>query len=82
MFKDEVKARKETIAQVNIIGSINDKVAAATMAALKHAAKDKDVKCVILRVDSPGGSVTASEAIYQTCIHLGKVSILFDSIVP
>uniref|UniRef100_A0A7S2XK82 Peptidase S49 domain-containing protein n=1 Tax=Attheya septentrionalis TaxID=420275 RepID=A0A7S2XK82_9STRA len=72
MFKDEVKARKETIAQVNIIGSINDKVAAATMAALKHAAKDKDVKCVILRVDSPGGSVTASEAIYQTCIHLGK----------
>lgn len=32
---------------------------------LKRAAKDDDVKAVILRVDSPGGEVLASDDIYQ-----------------
>lgn len=35
------------------------------VARLKLAAKDKDVKAVILRINSPGGSVTASDIAYR-----------------
>jgi len=31
--------------------------------AIREAAKDKSIKAIILRVDSPGGSVTASDQI-------------------
>ena len=34
-------------------------------AALREAARDDDVKAVVLRVDSPGGSVTGSETIWR-----------------
>ena len=32
---------------------------------MKHAAKDDDVKAVVLRVNSPGGTVTTSDAMYE-----------------
>ncbi|MBT8341680.1 MAG: signal peptide peptidase SppA [Desulfatitalea sp.] len=32
---------------------------------LKHAEKDPDIKALLLKVDSPGGSVTASDIIYH-----------------
>jgi protease-4 len=34
-------------------------------ALIREARRDKDIKAVVLRVDSPGGSVAASEEIYQ-----------------
>lgn len=37
----------------------------AIAAALREAAADDDVKAVVLRVDSPGGAVTASETIWR-----------------
>jgi protease-4 len=37
-------------------------------AQLKHAAKDRDVKAVILKVDSPGGEVLASDEIYRAIL--------------
>lgn len=33
--------------------------------ALERAAKDKDVKAVVLRINSPGGGVTASDTLYH-----------------
>ena len=42
----------------------NESVGSDTVcAALRDAANDDDVKAIVLRIDSPGGSVTASEAI-------------------
>lgn len=38
-------------------------------AALEKAAEDDSIKAVVLRVDSPGGSATASEVIYRA-VHL------------
>ena len=32
---------------------------------LKRAEKDKDIKAIILKIDSPGGSVTASDMLYH-----------------
>ena len=74
-----VRESKPTIAVVTVVGPIvsgrggpqvlpfsrssagGDTVAAA----LREAAADDDVKAVVLRVDSPGGSVTASETIWR-----------------
>lgn len=40
---------------------------------LQDLAKDKDVKAVVLRVNSPGGSVYASEQIWHQVMELKKV---------
>lgn len=39
---------------------------------LEKARKNKDVKAVVVRVDSPGGSVGASQEIYRTIKNLDK----------
>lgn len=64
------KSANERIAIVSVEGSINDAVARKTVASLRKIKKDKNVKAVILRVESPGGSVTASEIILQECRDL------------
>lgn len=40
--------------------------------ALARAASDKSVKAVVLRVNSPGGSATASDIIWRAASELGK----------
>jgi protease-4 len=42
----------------------------STARLIRQARLDKDVKAVVLRVDSPGGSVDASEAIYRELMAL------------
>jgi protease-4 len=42
----------------------------STARLIREARLDKDVKAVVLRVDSPGGSVLASEQIYQELLAL------------
>lgn len=41
-------------------------------AALREAAAEDDVKAVVLRVDSPGGAVTASETIWREVLRARK----------
>lgn len=41
---------------------------------LKKAEKDKDIKGVILKIDSPGGSVTASDILYHEIIRFKERS--------
>jgi protease IV len=52
-----------TVRQGGMVGD-NTVVAGDDLAAsIRAAAKDKDIKAIVLRVDSPGGSVTASDQI-------------------
>lgn len=75
-YTDEKAASdKEKIALVRIQGTIDSKTARATAKLFRKIKKDKDVKCVVLRVDSPGGSVTDSETILQECRDLPQVSL-------
>lgn len=67
---------KEKICVIKILGSINAKMADQVITNLNKAQTDDAVKCVILRIDSRGGSAIASEAIYSYCKHLSKVSIM------
>ncbi len=47
--------------------------------ALDQAAEDKTIKAVVLRIDSPGGSAVASEAILQASQRLGEKKPLIVS---
>lgn len=47
-------------------------VSAVVINDLRTAANDPDVKAIILRVDSPGGSVTGSAQIYEEILKLDK----------
>lgn len=46
---------------------------------LKLARENEDVKVIILRIDSPGGSVIASEEIWQEIIETRKVKPVYAS---
>lgn len=81
-FVDEEEFRKreapphpsdrEKIAIVHVSGTIDDDVARKTISSLKRIEKDDKIKCVVMRVNSPGGTVTASEAISEECKRLSK----------
>jgi protease IV len=48
-------------------------VGADTLArAFRQAAADKDVRAIVMRIDSPGGSATASETIWQASLRAKK----------
>lgn len=51
------------IAVVNIDGPISDDRADMTRAAIRRADKDPNVRAIVLRIESPGGSATASDLI-------------------
>jgi protease-4 len=77
---------RSTIAVVTLAGSIvsgrggpqvlpigNSSAGADTIAAaLREAAADDDVAAIVLRVDSPGGSVTGSETIWREVVRARK----------
>jgi len=73
--EEKAASTGEKIAIVRIQGQIDNTVARATSKVFQKIKKDKDVKAVVLRVDSPGGSVTASETIFQECKDLPQVSV-------
>ena len=60
----------DKVAVVRIEGVISDATARFPIRQMERAARDKRVKAVVLRVDSPGGTVTASEELYQCLVNL------------
>jgi protease IV len=74
--------RGEAVAIVRVQGTIlsgdePDFVSGSTISGqvldhLRQAAQNPDVKAIVLRVDSPGGSVTGSAQIYEAILALDK----------
>ena len=56
-------------AERGLIGS-NSVIADEVVAELKDAEKDTNIKAIILEINSPGGSVTAGLALYDTMQHI------------
>ncbi len=54
----------------SLLGSVSG--ASATMADLEKAEQDSSLKAVVLRIDSPGGSASASQELYNQVLHLKK----------
>jgi protease-4 len=55
----------DKIAVIRIEGIINGEMAATVHGQVERAARDSAVKAVILRINSPGGGLTASDMIYH-----------------
>ena len=71
------------IAVIRIDGIIEDSMAASLHQQLLRAARDNSVRAVILRIDSPGGGLTASDMIYhdvQTILEDKPVVAAMDSL--
>ncbi len=60
----------DKVAVIRIEGLISEYNMAFPIHQMEKAARDRHVKVVVLRVDSPGGTVTASEELYQCLINL------------
>src|SRR5881628_4229671 len=52
-------------------GSVSDSMVDDMRAALQQARDDSRVKAIVLEIDSPGGEVTASDAIYSAVVKAG-----------
>jgi len=80
----ESAGKKERIAVVYAVGPITEGKSASDMfgnsslgsstviAALKKAADDPRVAAIVLRIDSPGGSATASDLIWRETVRIHK----------
>jgi protease-4 len=60
----------DKVAVVRIEGVITDGTALYPIRQMERAARDRRVKAVVLRVDSPGGMVTASDELYRCLVNL------------
>ncbi len=52
-------------------GTVSDSMVDDMRAALQQARDDSRVKAIVLEIDSPGGEVTASDAIYSAVVKAG-----------
>jgi protease-4 len=64
------KDARDKVAVVRVDGLISESRIVYPVKQLEKAAKDKRVKAVVLRVDSPGGTVYASEELYQCVVNV------------
>ena len=64
------KSAKEKIAIVHLDGVIAEGLLDFVHKEIEHAASDDHVKAVVLRINSPGGSITASDDLYQRLMEL------------
>jgi protease-4 len=56
------------VSVIEMAGVIED--SSEVLRELYHAARDKDVKAIVLRIDSPGGAVAPSEEVYNAVRRL------------
>ncbi len=75
MFTEEVLqegSRMNKIAVINIDGIIDNQKSRDACKQLDTAAKDKSIKALIIRVNSPGGMVSSSDEIYDAICKYRK----------
>jgi protease-4 len=61
---------RDKVAVVRVTGVLTGDGIQYPLRQLEAAAKDPKVRAVVLRVDTPGGTVTASEELYQNVVNL------------
>jgi protease IV len=83
------KSGQGQIAKIDIEGVImgdsrgSSKMLSQTLAQLNEAARDSQVKAILLRIDSPGGEVTASDTIYHRVKKVAEIKpvvVYMDSV--
>lgn len=64
------KLAKDKIAVVRVDGLLIDEAMGYAHKQIDKAAKDKDIKAVVLRINSPGGTITASDELHKRLTEL------------
>lgn len=73
--------RVPTVGVIEINGAIMDKETADTISEmLRYAEETRDIKAVVLEINSPGGEVTASEELYYNVLKLRSKKPVIASI--
>ena len=62
---------------VFLVGEVNDQTANLVIAQLLFLESENPDKEISLYINSPGGSVSAGLAIYDTCNSLSRMSVLY-----
>ncbi|MGD8824161.1 MAG: signal peptide peptidase SppA [Myxococcales bacterium] len=86
--KDKSEARGERIALVFVTGTIKDgesdrmgeAVAGPFVRVMERLEKDDNVKAVVMRINSPGGSALASDRMWQAARQLAQTKPLIASV--
>jgi protease IV len=68
-YLGDARAR-DKIAVVRVSGVISESGIAYPVRQLRAAAADRHVKAIVLRIDSPGGTVSASEELFQCIVNV------------
>lgn len=71
-FKDGDRYAEDKIAIIKVNGMILRETVQPAIRELKSAAEDDDVKAVVLAVDTPGGTVSGSDELYQAIVKFKK----------
>jgi protease-4 len=66
----------DKIAVIRIEGVLMEGMTHYAIKQIEQAAKDEHVKAIVVRIDSPGGTVSASEELYQLLIQLRDGHVL------
>ena len=79
--EEKLKNLQEKIAVIKINGAIGESTARKAQKALRKVKEQEDIKCVVLRVDSPGGNINACESLYQEIQDISqKVVVSFGNV--
>lgn len=71
-FLDGDQSATDKIAVIAVRNMITSDTIAAPKRELRHAAEDQNVKAVVLAVDSPGGTIAGSDALYHAVEEFRK----------
>ncbi len=65
----KVKPSGVKVGYIEINGTINDQMSESVSSAIRRAKADPNIRGILLRVNSPGGSVGASQEIFSTLMN-------------
>ncbi len=71
---------KPNIATITVSGPILETYVDSILDVLKQAKGDKNIKAVVLRIDSPGGAASATEQIYLELVRLRQIKPVIASV--
>jgi protease-4 len=64
------KSARDKVAVLSIDGTLMEGLLGFTHKQIEQAGKDEKVKAVVIRINSPGGSITASDDLYRQIVEL------------
>ncbi len=69
-YSSGTQSASDKVAVVKVEGAIVEGLLGYAIKQIEQAADDENVKAVVLRIESPGGTITASDDLHRRLVHL------------